>query len=145
VSDYVAGPVMCSASTAYSAIKTSGVKTGEWAVFPGGGGGVGIQGVQLAAAMGLRAIVVDTGNERRELAKKMGAEHFIDFMEEKDPVTKVVELTEGGAHAVFVTGKTDVLHACADDGANRLAAVQSYPISMGYLGSRAQATVMWYV
>lgn len=124
VSDYVAGPVMCSASTTYSAIKSSGLKPGDWAVFPGGGGGVGIQGVQLAFAMGMRPIVVDTGDERRELAKKYGAEHFIDFKEESDPVKKVVELTEGGGHGVFVT------------------AVQSYPIALGYLGHRAQAKVM---
>jgi propanol-preferring alcohol dehydrogenase len=26
----------------------SGIKAGQWVVFPGGGGGVGIQGVMLA-------------------------------------------------------------------------------------------------
>lgn len=124
VSDYVAGPVMCSAATTYSSLKQSGLKPGMWAVFPGGGGGVGIQGVQLAHAMGMRPIVVDTGNERRELAKKLGAEHFIDFKEESDPVKKVVELTDGGAHGVFVT------------------AVQSYPIALGYLGMRAGGMMM---
>lgn len=35
VSDEVAGPVMCSASTIYSSIKESGLRAGEWAVFPG--------------------------------------------------------------------------------------------------------------
>lgn len=96
---------MCSASTTFSALKNSLLKPGDWAVFPGGGGGVGIQGVQLAVAMGMRPIVVDTGDERRALAKKHGAEHFVDFKEESDPVKKVVELTEGGAHGVFVTGE----------------------------------------
>jgi len=48
VSDYVAGPIMCSASTIYTSIKESALRPGQWAVFPGGGGGVGIQGVQLA-------------------------------------------------------------------------------------------------
>ena len=104
VSDYVAGPVMCSASTIYTSIKDSGLRPGQWAVFPGGGGGVGIQGVQLAEAMGLRPIVVDTGDERRKLALGLGAEHFIDFKEEGDPVKKVLEITGGGAHGVFVTG-----------------------------------------
>lgn len=104
MSDYVAGPVMCSASTIYTSIKESGLRPGQWAVFPGGGGGVGIQGVQLAAAMGLRPIVVDTNEERKKLALSLGAEHFIDF-QETDPVKEVLNLTEGGAHAVFVTGK----------------------------------------
>ncbi|EXJ83014.1 hypothetical protein A1O3_06831 [Capronia epimyces CBS 606.96] len=123
VSDHVAGPVMCSASTIYSSIKESGLQPGQWAVFPGGGGGVGIQGVQLAAAMGIRPIVVDTGEERRKLALGLGAEHFVEF-KNGDPVKEVVELTGGGAHGVFVT------------------AVQSYPIALGYLGARAGAQIM---
>lgn len=49
VSDEVAGPIMCSASTMHRALIDSGLKPGNWVVFPGGGGGVGIQGVQLAA------------------------------------------------------------------------------------------------
>ena len=49
VSDEVAGPIMCSASTMHRALIDSGLKAGQWVVFPGGGGGVGIQGVQLAA------------------------------------------------------------------------------------------------
>ncbi len=106
MSDYIAGPVMCSASTIYSSLKESELKPGQWAVFPGGGGGVGIQGVQLAAAMGLRPIVVDTGDDRRKLALSLGAEEFVDFKEEGDPVKKVVELTDGGAHGVFVTGRS---------------------------------------
>ncbi|KAK5373625.1 hypothetical protein LTS13_005824 [Exophiala xenobiotica] len=105
VPDHVAGPAMCSAATSYSSIKASGLKPGQWAVFPGGGGGVGIQGVQLASAMGLRPIVVDTGRDRRELAMSLGAEHFIDFRE-TDPVKSVIDLTAGGAHGVFVTGKS---------------------------------------
>jgi alcohol dehydrogenase, propanol-preferring len=96
---------MCSASTMYTSIKAAKLLPGQWAVFPGGGGGVGIQGVQLASAMGLRPIVVDTGAEREALAKEMGAEHFVDFIENSDPHAEVVKLTEGGAHGVFVTGK----------------------------------------
>ncbi|KAF3765358.1 hypothetical protein M406DRAFT_321916 [Cryphonectria parasitica EP155] len=37
--DYVAGPVMCSGSTMYTALKASGIQPGQWACFPGGGGG----------------------------------------------------------------------------------------------------------
>jgi alcohol dehydrogenase, propanol-preferring len=96
---------MCSASTAYTSIKESGLRPGQWAVFPGGGGGVGIQGVQLAVAMGLRVVVVDTGSDRRQMCKKYGAEHFVDFKEVKDTVEEVVNLTEGGGHAVYVTGE----------------------------------------
>jgi propanol-preferring alcohol dehydrogenase len=49
VSDEVAGPIMCSASTMHRCLIDSGLKAGQWVVFPGGGGGVGVQGVMLAA------------------------------------------------------------------------------------------------
>ncbi|KAI1629926.1 alcohol dehydrogenase [Exophiala viscosa] len=118
ISDYVAGPVMCSAATVYTSIKESQLRPGQYAVFPGGGGGVGIQGVQLASAMGLRPIVVDSGEDKKKLALSLGAEHFIDF-KEGDPVKRVVELTEGGAHGV-----------------------QAYPIAPSYLGARVGGIVM---
>ena len=54
--------------------------------------------------MGMRPIVVDGGNEKKELVSKLGAEHFVDFKEEKDVVAKVKEITDGvGAHGVLVT------------------------------------------
>ena len=69
-----------------------------------GGGGVGIQGVQLAKAMGMRPIVVDGGGEKKKMSLEMGAEEFVDFKEHKDTVEKVKELTDGvGAHGVVVT------------------------------------------
>lgn len=48
VPDEVAGPIMCAASTMHRALKEARLTSGKWVVFPGGGGGVGIQGVQLA-------------------------------------------------------------------------------------------------
>lgn len=127
VTDYVAGPVMCSASTVYTALKASGIQAGQWACFPGGGGGVGIQGVQLAAALGVRPVVVDTGAERRALAAEMGAEAFVDFREVAHPAAEVVAVTGGGAHVVFVT------------------AIQAYPGCLDYIAARPGATVMWCV
>jgi D-arabinose 1-dehydrogenase-like Zn-dependent alcohol dehydrogenase len=96
---------MCSGSTIFTSLKESGLRPGQWACFPGGGGGVGIQGVQLAVAMGFRPVVVDTGAERKALAEEMGAEAFVDFKEVEDPVARVLEITGGGAHGVFVTGR----------------------------------------
>lgn len=48
VSDEIAAPIMCAASTMHRALVDSRLKAGDFIVFPGGGGGVGIQGVQLA-------------------------------------------------------------------------------------------------
>jgi alcohol dehydrogenase, propanol-preferring len=133
---------MCSASTIYTSLKESDLKPGQWAVFPGGGGGVGIQGVQLASAMGMRPIVVDTGDERRKLSMHLGAEHFIDFKDE-DPVKKVLEITGGGAHGVIVTGKHFKRRMNTESVADIYTAVQSYPIALDYLGNRAGGQVMW--
>ncbi|KAL4886902.1 chaperonin 10-like protein [Aspergillus karnatakaensis] len=53
----------------------------------------------VAAAMGFRPIVVDTGEARRELALARGAVEFVDFKEVDDPVAEVVRIADGvGAH-----------------------------------------------
>ncbi|KAL4890638.1 chaperonin 10-like protein [Aspergillus ambiguus] len=125
IPDEIAAPIMCSASTIYRSLKESGLKPGHWAVFPGGGGGVGIQGVQLAKAMGMRPIVVDTGASKRALAMKMGAEAFVDFVETPDATKAVVEVADGvGAHGVFVT------------------APAAYKVATSYVGDRVGAVVM---
>lgn len=124
VSDYIAGPIMCSASTIYTSLKAANLRPGQWAVFPGGGGGVGIQGVQLAEALGLRPIVVDTGDEKEKLAKSLGAEIFIDFKKVDEVAAEIVKIADGiGAHGVFVT------------------APQAYPSALSYLGSRVGGKV----
>lgn len=106
-------------------IEASGLKVGNWAVFPGGGGGVGIQGVQIAAAYGLRPIAIDTGNDKRDLCLRLGAEHFIDFKDTTDVAAKVMEIADGeGAHGVFVT------------------APQAYKDAISYAGTRIGAKIM---
>ncbi|KAJ5701068.1 Polyketide synthase enoylreductase [Penicillium malachiteum] len=125
VPDEIAAPIMCSASTMHQSLIESGLTAGSWAVFPGGGGGVGIQGVQLAKAMGMRPIVVDAGDSKRELALRMGAEAFIDFRETADPTEAVIQIADGiGAHGVFVT------------------APAAYKTAVSYIGDRIGAIVM---
>ncbi|KAH6625683.1 chloride channel [Boeremia exigua] len=125
VNDYIAGPIMCSASTIYTSIKESDLKPGDWAVFPGAGGGVGMQGVQLAKAMGLRAVAIDTGADKEKLCKDVGAEEFIDFKKVENVAEEIIRICDGiGAHGVFVT------------------AVQTYPSSVSYLGGRVGGKVM---
>lgn len=82
----------------------SELKAGDWAVFPGGGGGVGHMGVQLAKAMGMRVIGIDGGQEKRELCEKLGCEAFVDFTEVTNVEEEVMRITDGkGAHGIFVT------------------------------------------
>ena len=54
--------------------------------------------------MGMRPIVVDSGEAKEALAMKMGAEAFIDFRKESDVPAKVREGADSiGAHGVLVT------------------------------------------
>jgi len=83
-------------------LKESGARPGQWVALPGAGGGLGHLSVQYANAMGLRVLAVDTGKEKEELCKKLGAEAFVDFKTSKDVITEVKEITDGGPHAVIV-------------------------------------------
>jgi len=125
VSDVVAGPIMCSAATIYRSIVESELKPGDWACFPGGGGGVGMQGVQLAKAMGMRPIVIDSGADKKALSTKMGAEAFVDFKEVSNVGEEVMKICDGvGAHGVFVT------------------APAAYKTAISLVGSRIGAKIM---
>ena len=109
----------------HRALIDSGLKPSNFCVFPGGGGGVGIQGVQLAKAMGFRVVVVDTGDAKRKLSTELGAETFIDFKEESDIAAAVVKACGGvGAHGVIVTG------------------YQAYKDAVDFLGDRIGGTVI---
>ncbi|CAO2657399.1 Nn.00g035250.m01.CDS01 [Neocucurbitaria sp. VM-36] len=114
VDDFIAGPIMCSGSTIYCSLKESGLKPGDWAVFPGAGGGVGHMGVQLAKAMGMRVIGVDGGDDKKDLCMKLGCEAFVDFTKVKDVAEEVVKICDGkGAHGVFVTATSAAAYASA--------------------------------
>jgi alcohol dehydrogenase, propanol-preferring len=70
-----------------------------------GCGGVGLNVVQIAAALGARVIGVDTSEQKRDWARRLGAETALDPAEGR--MDKAVrELTGGGADVVFeVVGK----------------------------------------
>ena len=99
--DYVdAAPLFCAGVTTYKALKVSTAKPGEWvAIF--GIGGLGHLAVQYAVAMGLNVIAVDTGAEKLQLAKNLGANLCLDFKQD-DIVARVIDET-GGVHASICT------------------------------------------
>jgi propanol-preferring alcohol dehydrogenase len=87
----------------HRALIDSQLKPSNWLVFPGGGGGVGLQGVQLAKAMGMRPIVIDSGEAKEKLCMSLGTEVFIDFRKTTDIAARIKEITGQGAHGVLVT------------------------------------------
>jgi propanol-preferring alcohol dehydrogenase len=95
-----AAPLFCAGVTTYKALKVSTAKPGEWvAIF--GIGGLGHLAVQYAVAMGLNVIAVDTGAEKLQLAKSLGASLCLDFKQD-DVVARVLDET-GGVHASICT------------------------------------------
>ncbi|KAJ7100487.1 chaperonin 10-like protein [Mycena epipterygia] len=98
-----ATPLLCAGLTIYKALKESNPKVGNWVAIPGAGGGLGHLGIQYAVAMGLRVIAIDTGDAKRDLCLKLGAEKWIDFKTSTDLVKDVKEATGGlGPHAAVV-------------------------------------------
>jgi 6-hydroxycyclohex-1-ene-1-carbonyl-CoA dehydrogenase len=59
-------------TTPYEAIRRSGLKQGDVAVIVGAGG-IGSFAVQIAAALGAKAVAIDIDTERLELAQQYGA------------------------------------------------------------------------
>ena len=78
-----AASLLCAGVTTYKALKVSNTIVGNWVAIPGAGGGLGHLCVQYAVAMGLKVIAIDTGKEKEELCKSLGASVFLDFKEEK--------------------------------------------------------------
>ncbi|EPY51208.1 alcohol dehydrogenase Adh1 [Schizosaccharomyces cryophilus OY26] len=98
----VAAPIMCAGVTVYRALKEAGVNPGGWVALPGAGGGLGHLAVQYARAMSMRVLAIDTGSDKEELCKSLGADAFVDFQKESDLIGKVKDLTNGGPHGVLV-------------------------------------------
>lgn len=89
--------VLCAGVTVWKAIKQSNTKPGDYILIAGAGGGLGHLAVQVgwlllarptlrlplflqyAAAMSLRVIAVDSGEEKKKLCASYGAEIFLDF------------------------------------------------------------------
>jgi len=95
-------PILCAGMTVYRALKRANLTIGQWVAISGAGGGLGHLAVQYACAMGLRVLAIDTGEVKRELALRLGAETWIDFRESEDLVGAVKDATGGGPHAALI-------------------------------------------
>jgi NADPH2:quinone reductase len=107
--------------TALFALRDRGqLKAGENVLIQGAAGGVGTASIQVAKALGARAIAAVSSDEKAEVALKAGADDVV-FSGGDDWRTRVKELTEGrGADIVLdpVGGDqfTDNLRALAEGG-----------------------------
>lgn len=92
----------------YGALERAQLRPRDWVVIPGAGGGLGHLGVQLAAHLGYRVIAVDSGEQKRALAMKCGADSFIDVNVGTKPSVQeqIHALTGIGAHCVVCVAGT---------------------------------------
>ncbi|CAE6526405.1 unnamed protein product [Rhizoctonia solani] len=103
-----AAPILCAGLSVYGALKESNTEPGDIIVITGAGGGLGHLAIQYAInVFDLRVIAVDTGDNKRELCLKLGAEAFVDFKASRtsqNVIEEVKKAADGaGAHAVLVT------------------------------------------
>jgi len=100
-----AAPLLCAGITTFNALRNAPAKAGDLvAVF--GIGGLGHLAVQYARHMGFEVTAIARGTGTAELAKKLGAHHYIDSAA-TDPAAALQAL--GGAKVILITasgGKT---------------------------------------
>ncbi len=85
-----AAPLMCAGLTTFNCLRNTGARPGD-VVAVLGLGGLGHLGVQYAAKMGFRTVAIARGADKAELAKKLGADVYIDN-QAQDPSAELQKL-----------------------------------------------------
>jgi NADPH:quinone reductase-like Zn-dependent oxidoreductase len=86
--------------TAYRMLVTRAcLQAGEWVLVWGIGGGVATAALAIAKGLGANVVVTSSSDEKLARAAELGADAGINHADE-DVVTRVKELTGGGAHIV---------------------------------------------
>jgi D-arabinose 1-dehydrogenase-like Zn-dependent alcohol dehydrogenase len=99
LTDVEAAPLLCAGITTYNALRHSGAMPGDLVAVLGIGG-LGHLGIQFANKFGYKVAAVGRGAENAALAKKLGANVYID-----NKVTNAAEELQklGGAQVVLAT------------------------------------------
>ena len=94
-----AGPLVCAGVTTFNSLRNSGARAND-VVAVLGLGGLGHLGVQFAAKMGFKTVVIARGGDKEPLAMKLGAQHYIDS-QAQDAAAELVRV--GGAKVILAT------------------------------------------
>jgi propanol-preferring alcohol dehydrogenase len=94
-----AAPLLCAGLTTFNALRNAKARAGELVAIQGVGG-LGHLAIQYAAHMGFRVAVVSRGMDKRDIAIKLGAHHYIDSGSE-DVAAALQDL--GGAMGILAT------------------------------------------
>ena len=129
-----AAPLLCAGVTTFNALRHSGAMPGDVVAILGIGG-LGHLGVQFANKLGFRTVAIARGADKEELARKLGAHHFIDNATE-DVAAALNRF--GGARAVLATAAsakamTPVIDGLAVRGRLIVVGVDAEPIQVSSL------------
>jgi propanol-preferring alcohol dehydrogenase len=94
-----AAPLLCAGVTTFDALRQANARPGALVAIQGVGG-LGHLGIQYANKLGYQVVAIARGQEKAELARKLGAHHYIDSRAQ-DPGAALRDL--GGAAAVIAT------------------------------------------
>lgn len=94
-----AGPLLCAGITTYNALRNSDARPGDLVAVQGVGG-LGHLAVQYARQMGFCTVAISRGTDKEELARSLGAHHYIDA-KATDPAKALQAL--GGADVILAT------------------------------------------
>jgi D-arabinose 1-dehydrogenase-like Zn-dependent alcohol dehydrogenase len=141
-----AAPLMCAGITVFNALRNSGAVAGD-VVAVQGIGGLGHLGIQYARQMGFRTVAIARRKDKEQLAKKLGAQLYIDT--ETENVAE--ELTRlGGARVVLATAPdakamSPLIEAVGPDGKLLIvgAPAEPFPVSALPLIGGKRSIVGW--
>ncbi len=94
-----AAPLLCAGITVFNALRHSGARAGDLVAVQGIGG-LGHLGVQYARQMGFRTFAIGRGKDKEELARKLGAAHYVDTAL-GNPAAELQKF--GGARVILAT------------------------------------------
>jgi D-arabinose 1-dehydrogenase-like Zn-dependent alcohol dehydrogenase len=131
LSDVEAAPLLCAGITTYNALRHSGALPGDLVAVQGIGG-LGHLGIQFANKLGYNVAAIGRGSENTALAKKLGANVYIDSKS-----TNAAEALQklGGAQAILATAPnskamTALFHGLAPNGKLIVVGVAPGPIEV---------------
>ena len=112
LSAHEAAPLLCAGITTFNALRNAGARPGD-VVAVQGIGGLGHLGVQYASKMGFHTVAIGRGGDKEALAKKLGADRYIDSSA-TDAAGELKKL--GGARIILATAPDSKTIASVVDG-----------------------------
>ncbi len=131
LTDVEAAPLLCAGITTYNALRHSGALPGDLVAVQGIGG-LGHLGIQFANKFGYNTVAIGRGSENATLARKLGANRYIDSQASK-PVEELQKL--GGAQVILATAPSskamsELIDGLGPNGTLRVVGATADPIEV---------------